>query len=312
MLGRALSNLGLFYDFNSLHYKRGVKGKHMLVIAATSGQLCNRLFQFAHFMAFCQKRNLRIVNLAFTDYAQYFDATDKKLLISFPLSNCTVRYSYLRTAMHKLLRKSAAIMEFSMARFPGITSIQFYDEPLNCAERLELRLNHRLIFISGWNFRNYPEVEQYADDIRRYFLPKRQYIDQAKQICNAIRKDSDVIIGLHIRRGDYKIHLGGKYYFEDEVYIRIIQALIAQFPGKKVKVLIASNDPLNMASFSCVSDNIIWNEREPIVDLMALAHCDYIVGPPSTFSAWASFYGKVPLLTVEEPQQVIDLNNASI
>jgi hypothetical protein len=31
-----------------------------------------------------------------------------------------------------------------------------------------------------------------------------------------------------------------------------------------------------------------------IEDLYALASCDYIIGPPSTFSQWASFYGNVP------------------
>ena len=31
-------------------------------------------------------------------------------------------------------------------------------------------------------------------------------------------------------------------------------------------------------------------------DLYALAGCDYILGPPGTFSQWASFYGEKPLL----------------
>jgi hypothetical protein len=30
-------------------------------------------------------------------------------------------------------------------------------------------------------------------------------------------------------------------------------------------------------------------------DLYALARCDYIMGPPSTYTQWASFYGNQPL-----------------
>jgi hypothetical protein len=32
-----------------------------------------------------------------------------------------------------------------------------------------------------------------------------------------------------------------------------------------------------------------------VEDLYSLARCDYLLGPPSTFSLWASFYGNVPL-----------------
>jgi hypothetical protein len=34
------------------------------------------------------------------------------------------------------------------------------------------------------------------------------------------------------------------------------------------------------------------------VDLYSLARCDYVFGPPSTYSQWASFYGNKPLLHV--------------
>jgi hypothetical protein len=34
----------------------------------------------------------------------------------------------------------------------------------------------------------------------------------------------------------------------------------------------------------------------PVNDLWTLSKCDFVFGPPSTFSQWASFYGKVPLL----------------
>ena len=42
-------------------------------------------------------------------------------------------------------------------------------------------------------------------------------------------------------------------------------------------------------------------ERAPgtaLEDLHALAGCDYLIGPPSTFGAWASFHGDVPRYTI--------------
>jgi hypothetical protein len=38
-----------------------------------------------------------------------------------------------------------------------------------------------------------------------------------------------------------------------------------------------------------------------IEDLYALAACDRLVGPPSTFTQWASFYGRVPLYYIRDP-----------
>jgi hypothetical protein len=43
--------------------------------------------------------------------------------------------------------------------------------------------------------------------------------------------------------------------------------------------------------------------------MYALASCDYIVGPPSTFSLWASFYGQVPLCFLQKPDEFLALAN---
>jgi hypothetical protein len=46
-----------------------------------------------------------------------------------------------------------------------------------------------------------------------------------------------------------------------------------------------------------------------VVDMYSLAACDYIVGPPSTFSQWASFYGSVPLCIVRDAEHRLSLND---
>ena len=39
----------------------------------------------------------------------------------------------------------------------------------------------------------------------------------------------------------------------------------------------------------------VVSDATHLVDMYALAGCDLIVGPDSTFSHWASFYGNVPI-----------------
>jgi len=200
-----------------------------------------------------------------------------------------------------------------MSKFRGVALVRFDNEGATAESvaRLESALRNRLVFVEGWYFRDPIDFSRYADYIRHYFQPKERFVKASHEIMRKIRNNSDVVVGLHIRRGDYKCFQGGKFYFDDQVYVRIIQDLIGQFPGKRVKVFVASNEPLQLQNYVSVSESIVWEIREPIVDLYTLALCDYIVGPPSTFSAWASFYGKVPLLPVETPEGPIDLQKAS-
>jgi hypothetical protein len=48
-----------------------------------------------------------------------------------------------------------------------------------------------------------------------------------------------------------------------------------------------------------------------VQDMYALARCDYLLGPPSTFTIWSSFYGRVPLCHVESPDQELALASFS-
>jgi hypothetical protein len=41
-------------------------------------------------------------------------------------------------------------------------------------------------------------------------------------------------------------------------------------------------------------------------DLYALAGCDRLIGPPSTFSSWASYYGDVPIYRILDPAAPVD------
>jgi len=284
----------------------------MLIVTIRYGQLCNRFFQFAHYIAFCKQRNLRIVNLAFSEYTQYFTSTEDRLFVSFPPCACKLRNSLIRTNVQRIFHILGFFISHLMPRFPGTVSINFDEENPNATENLELVLGYRLIFANGWYFRDRDDFSMYADDIRSYFQPKEYYVRVAKEIHGQIRQRADVVVGLHIRRRDYSQFESGKYYFDDEVCVKIIQEIIGQFPDKHVTIIIASDEPINLENYTSVASSIVCDRREPMIDLMALALCDYIVGPPSTFSMWASFYGKVPLFMVADPKQPIDLGNASV
>jgi len=48
---------------------------------------------------------------------------------------------------------------------------------------------------------------------------------------------------------------------------------------------------------------VTFGTGDLIEDMYAFARCDYLIGPPSTFTLWASFYGCVPLNLIRSSDQ---------
>ena len=117
-------------------------------------------------------------------------------------------------------------------------------------------------------------------------------------MCSVRRNSSEVVIGLHIRRGDYKNFLGGKYYYTLEQYGRVMHKVEGYFEKEKIRWLICSNEFIDLGYFS--GFDTIKGNGQIVEDMYAFAACDYIVGPPSTYTGWASFYGKKPLYHIED------------
>jgi hypothetical protein len=74
--------------------------------------------------------------------------------------------------------------------------------------------------------------------------------------------------------------------------------LAEQFPGHKVAFLVCSDEPRHEQEFPGLA--VGFGPDSPVGDLYALAQCDCIFGPISTFSQWASFYGNKPLFLLND------------
>jgi hypothetical protein len=107
-----------------------------------------------------------------------------------------------------------------------------------------------------------------------------------------------VLIGVHVRRGDYEQFVGGRYFYSLEQYAAVMDRVRALFPDQAVAFWVCSNESLSPDSFPGLA--VFAGLGGIMEDLYALARCDYVIGPPSTFSAWASFYGQVPLYSIRD------------
>jgi hypothetical protein len=120
-----------------------------------------------------------------------------------------------------------------------------------------------------------------------------------------LRQKAEVIVGVHIRHGDYAGWRGGRYFFPASRYAAWMRELAEQFPRGTVGFLVCSNQPQKAEEFPGLL--VEFGPGIAVQDLYALSQCDYIMGPVSSFSQWASFYGNKPLFYLRDTEAKIEL-----
>jgi hypothetical protein len=167
--------------------------------------------------------------------------------------------------------------------------------------------------IEGWPNRlgNAEIIVNQSDSIRSIFDFKKKTRNDVDRLFSF--SGSFAVVGVHIRRGDYMQWLDGVYYFTDEEYCRMMMNLRKQFAekGEKVKFLLCSNEKINLGNYKDF-DCFIIPDSSGVKDLYGLSITDYIIGPPSSFSQWASFYGKVPLACMMTANGDLKLSDFSV
>jgi hypothetical protein len=234
------------------------------------GQMCNNMLQFGHVYAFAKENKLKVIGLRFCYKYLYFN-----------LSN-TKGYNWLTYIFAKYAAKTGFIK-----------TIIFDDEETVEIKSKEL-LNSRKAFVDGWFLRDYDLFLKYQDELKHLFGFKKSI---TQKLDHQINQHKNLKVGLHIRRGDYAKWHNGKYFYTDHEYIQILKTLISQFQ-QEVDIIIFTNDKnldKNVYSNHLNNSNIIFADGNQAEDLYYLSNCDFILGPPSTFSLMASFYHHRPL-----------------
>jgi len=142
--------------------------------------------------------------------------------------------------------------------------------------------------VSDWTYRDFAALEKHADLVRAFFQPCD--VANAEKKLGKIRAGGGVVVGVHVRRGDYKDFEGGRYYYEDDVYERNKKSV-----GDEI--VKGGNTP----------KFVMFPFRSAVEDQWMMSQCDYLMGPPSTFTMWASFMGKVPLGIIRDKSQTLSL-----
>ncbi|MBQ6377997.1 MAG: alpha-1,2-fucosyltransferase [Prevotella sp.] len=197
------------------------------------------------------------------------------------------------------------------AKWGLIPTVHFDQENADYSHEEQMMLDRRMIVVTGWYARWYDLFEKYKPEIRKLFAFNTEILGTSRL---RIGEGNAVRVGVHVRRGDYKTHLGGRFYYDDAQYVGVLKQFKVMMPDTKINFFVCGNDPqLNKDFFRReLTDELCkveFPDGNPAEDMCLLSLCDWLIGAPSTFSLVAALYREVPLYWIEDPKAPLKKEN---
>ncbi|MEM6299910.1 MAG: hypothetical protein AAF740_14575, partial [Bacteroidota bacterium] len=179
----------------------------MVILESKPGQLANRTFYFAYFIANAIEYGYKLYNPHFEEYKTHFpkvnagDFLGYSIFTSLP-QNKVFRYLYPKFRWHLPLRDTRQ-------RFHRVFDIQEYDQANREYDLNELDFvsaaQGKICWVSGWKFRDHNNLQKHHEAIREIFTPSASVLSAARGNVSKHRENaSQKVIGVHIRRKDYR------------------------------------------------------------------------------------------------------------
>lgn len=162
-----------------------------------------------------------------------------------------------------------------------------------------------VIFTDWISFARPELLQKHYIKIKKYF----DFTDSFKSACrNKLPQKfhkEELLIAVHLRMGDYKEWSGGKYFYDIGTFIQQMNSLYTE--NNRVCFVIFSNEVIDRSLFEGLPYRVIFMNGSAQEDLCFMSQCDYIIGPPSTYSAWAGYIGNKKLIWMKDKNHVYKL-----
>ena len=252
------------------------------------GRMANNILQYGHVYAWSREHGRKTMSMRFAYKYQYFHICDTK-------HHNFATYVFAKYA----------------AKWGLIPTVTFSDDAAQNLRNEDVMLQKRMLVVTGWEAHWYDLFLKYKTEILELFA-FHEDIEQKIKRNLEFETESELNLGVHIRRGDYATFYDGKFFYSDEQYVGIIKRFLALHPDKQVRVFICGNVPkldkdyYRQALSEC---EVVFPDGNPGEDLCLLSHCDYLMGAPSTFSLVAAMYHDRPLYWIMDADAPLNDNS---
>lgn len=163
-------------------------------------------------------------------------------------------------------------------------------------------------YLDGW-FQSYKYFQKYDQDIKRLFQVKTPISELNQEVLDAIAKEKDAAVSIHVRRGDY-VTLSEANKWHGVCSVGYYETAIAKM-----------KECLWNPNFFVFSDDIAWcRENIPFLtgtpvyfvdhngsagheDLRLMYSCSHHIIANSSFSWWGAYLGKNPEKIIIAPEK---------
>jgi hypothetical protein len=304
---RVLRRLGATIFLIALSLYAVIKRRPILVVASPFGNLGNRLFLHANLIAFAIKNPAIVVNPAFHPWRRVFAGTSLGPLACYPPSSLP---SVSGDAFELAVLDLAVIATFlasstgPRSKWAALQVDGFEDFDLDSPEFARWARSKWVILLRGYNFIADQSMASSADTMRPYF---RQIVGNdasAVSPVHRLRRNCDIVVGVVIRLSGFDRWLGGKYYFPVATYMTWIRQASLLWPDARVGFFICSDSEIDLSPIDDLPFE--FRSQNDLENRAALACCDRIMAPPSSFAGWAAFIANIPYQLLHSPDQVIE------
>jgi hypothetical protein len=276
-----------------------------IIVARRFGRMANRLVVFANLIALAEDRDCRIINPTFHSYSSHFANLCRNFYCAYPMPTRVSVFDRISLAgdavrnmrgLHHMTRAAVALAKRGI--IPGakvadeLSAKDLLAQP-ELTHSASLLGDATSVFFRDWRFRVPDLVMRHAPTVRSFLRPVQSVERRSAAAVQSLRDKADLVVGVHIRHGDYETFKGGAYFFPTERYAAWMRNMAVALAPRHVAFLICSDGKPAMEAFGDLE--VRFGPGDPIGDLFALAACDLLIGPVSTFTQWASYYGNAPL-----------------
>lgn len=286
----------------------------MVIISRKSGRMGNRILSFAHYIANSLEYGpYSVASPVFNEYSAFFVGSDSQWTTRYPAANSAS--GPLVARLRRVGRKILDYLIYSVTNPLRQDRLAFLHSPVH--EVIDLHhpavypwrqtgflqfVQKKIVISNGWVFWDHDSFIKHGPKIRQYFQLTPELAGRVQRHSEKCRQGCDTLVGVHVRHGDYRTAGDGAYYYATQHYAALMHRLMQQI-GSSVRFMVCSDEPICEADFAGL--DIRTGPGTAIEDMYALAACDYILAPPSSFSGWASFYGQVPLYFICDLDQAL-------
>ena len=275
-----------------------LKRKKKLIVIKPNGNHSNRLQQNLHFEVFCKEHDIEYHNPTLNNIADLYTQpcnTETNLFLKFlqiDLLGKLFRHSRVVKKIFSVVWIISKLSPLKLVRFDKESEISNSEELL-----LNAFKKNDVVYVAGWRFRLTELSKKYWAEMSKKYTIKASIYEKNLLVnrVNDLLSNGYVLVGIHIRRGDYIKWKNGIYCFNDSVYKKYMDSVSEQLSNndnEKHVFILFSNENIDFQQ----TNKVIISKETWYIDHHIMSLCHYLIGPPSTFTLWASYIGQGKLI----------------